>query len=400
MAGANRSMVQLILELRESYSVEPFVLLPPNSNKNRSLKNFLEEKEIKYMEVKIPYFKQCNSTTKNRFYYVGCLYEIRKIVPKLKSIHFDLVHSNSSVIDFGGYLSKMLGVRHVWHLRDFGDLDYNLHSIWGKFYCMITYRNADVFIAISKIIKSHFESYIPKRKIHVIYNGIYQKEDVSIAKHNNEIVEFLCAGVINPAKNQAEIISAVNILVNRRNIKNLHLTIVGAGSGEYIEQLKNKVNQYKLNEFVTFLGEVDGIEPLASTMDVGIMSSHCEAFGRVTVEYMLQNLAVIANDSGANPEIIKNGETGLLYKHNSSKELADKMQLLINDRCLLSRLAHKGYTEAQDRFLSPRNSLMIHNLYTELLDMPKIHSLPTLLIPSYWIMQILHIKDVLLSKFK
>ena len=80
--------------------------------------------------------------------------------------------------------------------------------------------------------------------------------------------------------------------------------------------------------------------------DVGLMLSTNEAFGRVTVEYMMQNLAVIASDTGANPEIITNGETGLLYELGDVESLADKMKSLIEDHTLLGALAEKGKQHA------------------------------------------------------
>ena len=51
------------------------------------------------------------------------------------------------------------------------------------------------------------------------------------------------------------------------------------------------------------------------------MSSPYEAFGRVTIEYMMAGLPVIGRNGGATPEIIKENETGMLY--NSKKELID-----------------------------------------------------------------------------
>ena len=89
--------------------------------------------------------------------------EIETIAEELKPMHFDLVHSNTSVMDFGGYISRKLGIKHIWHLRDFGDLDYNLHSIWGNLYSKATYRNGDVFIAISNEIKRYFEKDILRK---------------------------------------------------------------------------------------------------------------------------------------------------------------------------------------------------------------------------------------------
>ena len=68
------------------------------------------------------------------------------------------------------------------------------------------------------------------------------------------------------------------------------------------------------------------------------MLSKNEAFGRVTVEYMLQNLAVIASDAGANSEIIENGVSGLLYRLGDVDDLARKMIMYLEDKDTCFRL--------------------------------------------------------------
>ncbi len=387
-------MLQLIIELRNGYDVDPFVLLPYDYSGHRTLKHYLEDENIEFVEAAVPFFKYAFTTREYRLDFVHRLRDFYKLAERLKGMDFDLIHSNSSVIDFGGYLSRWLGVTHIWHLREFGDLDFCLHSIWGKAYEKATYANGDAYIAISDAIKKHFEKVIPSSKIHIIYNGICPKDNVPQATHNNEIVQFLCAGVICEAKNQMEIVKAVDILVNKRKTTKFHLTIVGMGGGQYLADMKNYAETHKLENHITFADPVDGIEQLASTMDVGIMSSRCEAFGRVTVEYMLQNLAVIANDNGANKEIVNDGITGLLYPHGSVVFLADNMERLIKDRTLLSMLGNNGRNDALERFLSRRNTKAIYDLYIEELGKPKSSPVSVKLFKSQGIMSILHIKDL------
>lgn len=397
MAGANRSMYQLILELRNIYGVEAYVLLPYEKCDVRTLKNFLIESNIPCKECHILSFKAPSSSLEYRLDYVYYLREIESIAKELRPQGFDLVHSNSSVIDVGGYISRILGVKHVWHLRDFGELDYGLYSIWGNLYSKATYRNGDAFIAISNAIKKYFEKDIPANRIHTIYNGIKIDENVPLAKHENDVVQFICAGVINEAKNQKEIVKAIDILVNERKITSLHLTIVGAGSGEYVNNLKSYAEKRNISDYISYPGIVDGIAQIASTMDVGIMSSHCEAFGRATVEYMFQNLAVIVNDSGANPEIITDGQTGLIYMHDSAKSLADKMQMLIENKNLLKELGNNGRKEAIKRFQSDDNTRSIYTLYNNVLKKTtRFNSFSMMLLKL--IMNVQHYRDVIIYK--
>lgn len=98
MAGANRSMFQLMVELREAYGVEPYVLLPYDNSNVRTLKHFLQESDIWYKECNIVYFKKPKYTLEDRLNFVTHVREIEKIAEELRPMSFDLVHSNSSVI--------------------------------------------------------------------------------------------------------------------------------------------------------------------------------------------------------------------------------------------------------------------------------------------------------------
>ena len=289
----------------------------------------------------------------------------------LKDYHFDIIHSNCSVIDLGGYLSCKLKIKHVWHLREFGDLDYNLHPIGGQWYERYTYRHADAYVAISKAIAAYFKNKVPPRKIHTIYNGVYQPHYLPISNHCNSTIQFLCAGLVSPAKNQKEIVLAVDELVNVRKVPySFHLTIVGNQVQQYVEGLMSLIKDKNLNNYIDIMGEIDGIQSLAARMDVGIMPSRSEAFGRVTVEYQMQNLLVIANEAGANPELIENNVTGLLYPTGNYQSLADKMQWVMEHPLRMQEIAQKGMEHAHQFFTSKRNTREIYELYQKLLIHP------------------------------
>lgn len=362
-------MLQLILELRDHYGIEPFVLLPEYHGENKSLKDHLIENNIPFKESFIHFFKKIDHSACSRWNAIVSYRRIKGLAKELLPYKFDLVHSNSSVIDFGGFLSRELGIKHIWHLRDFGNLDYSLNSVFGETYERLTYRNAESFIAISNSVKQHFCKTIDSSRIATIYNGVKLKPNEPLSSHQNSKVQFLCAGSYCDAKNQMEVLRAVDVLIKELRVYDFHVTIAGFGvEGQYAHQLKQFSKGHSIEEYVSILGEIDGIAELASTMDVGIMPSHNEAFGRVTVEYMLQNLAVIANDSGANVEIIEHGKSGLIYPHDDYRSLAVNMTRLIQDRSQMTTLASCGRQRANAHFLSEYNTKAIFELYQEVVQ--------------------------------
>ena len=196
MAGANRSMWQLAYELKKNYQVKP-VVLGPYDDTIDGIKSHLAQIGVEYIDGPISFFKIPNPGIKDFVRYIKYLIIHLEFYKKLKAYHFDIIHSNSSVIDFGGYLRLLFGCKHVWHFREFGDLDYNLHPIGGKLYEMFTYKHTDAIIAISKIIARHYSTKVDNNKIHVIYNGILDVEPKYQSTHSNRQVQFFCAGILS-----------------------------------------------------------------------------------------------------------------------------------------------------------------------------------------------------------
>lgn len=363
-AGANRSMLQLIIELQTKYNIRPFVLIPQGNVNVTNIKEKLVKSSVPFFEYPIIYFKTI--TPQSRKGYIKYIISLWKLSKKLKPYDFDLIHSNSSVIDIGGYLSLFMGIPHIWHLREYGDIDYNLFPVFGKWYERLTYKNAKAFIAISKSIKEYFKDRIQERKIHVIYNGIPLLDDINLSQHTDKTLHFFCAGIMVEGKNQMEILQAAKIMEDR-GVKGYDITFVGIQT-PYVDIMKNYILEQGLADRCKILDEIDGISSILKGMDVGIVPSKCEAFGRVTVEYMLQNLAVIANDQGANTEIIEDGKSGLIYKRGDEIALANCMLRLMKDRELLIDLSRNGRERAKKLFLSQYNTKAICELYSKVLN--------------------------------
>ena len=67
----------------------------------------------------------------------------------------------------------------------------------------------------------------------------------------------------------------------------------------------------KNTEFVGFIKEINDFR---KNMDVGIVASRSEAFGRTTIEGMLSQMLIIASNAGSNIELINDGKNGFLYE--------------------------------------------------------------------------------------
>jgi len=365
MYGANKSLFQLMIELRDLKRVKVCALLPNYGEFADLLKNNNIEYIIsKYYPFKTQKrdFKSYIKTFLNLFLYVIAYFRTKKF-------HYDIIHSNSSIIDIGAFFHFISKKTHIWHLREFGVLDYGLKPFFGIHYEKFIYNHgADCFIAISKIIKTYYERIINNSDIELIYNGVKEKKlDLSTKKVHNPI-RFCILGLISKNKNQFQILEAINLLKKKFSENVFHCDFFGdVIDKKENERFINYIRDNKISKYITLHGYINNIVDKIDGFDVGLITSKSEAFGRVTVEYMMSGLAVIATDTGANLEIIEDGNTGLLYGIENSKNLADKISQLIIEKNLIHQLSLNGYSQAKKEYTSIDNTNKIFLLYQKYL---------------------------------
>jgi glycosyltransferase involved in cell wall biosynthesis len=363
LLGANRSMLQLMKELRDK-GVEVAALIPRGPGEN-DMANELSREGITHY---VSWFRPTKGGRSVRGFvrYLTAPYGVFMALVALRGERFDVVHTNSSVIAVGKWIAIWKRAKHVWHLREFGDLDYGIRHPLGQRWQRVMYAGADAYIAISQSIAHHFAPYVSPAKLHVIYNGILPGQAPD-STHRSTVTNFVMVGLVVEGKRQHLAVEAAQQLVER-GVSAFHLTIVGRMDSDYARSIRAYVEQHSLQSVVSFPGFSREVPKILAGQDVGLMLSSHEAFGRTTVEYMMQNLAVIATNGGANPEIITNNVDGVLLPDDSPRSIADAMQRLIANPADLQRLAAAGKQTALARFSSAANSAAILNLYTQLTE--------------------------------
>jgi glycosyltransferase involved in cell wall biosynthesis len=134
----------------------------------------------------------------------------------------------------------------------------------------------------------------------------------------------------------------------------------------YIKEMKQYATEHGYASDIDFKGAVNDIHQRLKYYDVGLMCSRSEGFGLVTAEYMHAGLGVIASNSGACPEIVDDGVTGLLFESGNPVDLAKCIQLFYNDRALLENCGRAAKQKAKQKYTDVINSQNIRELYKEL----------------------------------
>ncbi|WP_416044821.1 glycosyltransferase family 4 protein [Clostridium tyrobutyricum] len=371
--GAPKAMFELILNLKNNYDVEPIVLLHSDDN----IKKLCDKVEIENYVVG---HRNCISK-KNRSikgYIHFCLKKIVYNLSRIIALHrikknidmksIDIIHTNVSIIDLGIDLHKIYGIPNILHLREPGTI-INEYKFCRKRYIELINKNCICNIAISNAIKEQWiENGIRESNIKVIYDGVnIPKMPITKFRYTDKKVHIVMCGSISKQKGQHQLIEAVRLLpINYKNLLKIHF--IGKGDKKYINKIKSNIVSYKLNDIFIFEGYKKNISEILPYFDIGVSCSKFEPFGRVTVEYMLAKLCVIASNTGASPEIIDDNQNGFLYRYNNYKDLAQKIRYVIDNKNLKINIGNLARKKVIDNFSMDIHSRNIYRLYERILN--------------------------------
>lgn len=370
--GAPKSMFGLMVDLRENYGVTPILLTkrhnPMNEECDRlGIENYsFWSRDIMagsaYRNPILNILKQC---IKYCLYILGGItrYGIKNTDIPLDEIN--IIHTNLNRNDIGAYLSQKYDIPHIWHLREHGKEDYNVRAYRSNVAAYMN-DNADCFIAISEAVKKVWvERGIPAEKVRVVYNGLDSAIFCPKQTRKDDIIRIVMTGHIQPTKGQDQLVKAVGLLSDEIK-KRIRIDLYGEAYKDYESYLNKQILQYRLQGIVKFCGYCSNIPAKLSEYDIGIVCSKAEGFGRVTVEYMMAELLVIASDTGANPELIQDDVDGMLYSYGDSRQLAEKIEKIVNDPELIPQYGKAARTNAVNKFSMQRHVSEVYSVYRQI----------------------------------
>lgn len=368
--GAERSVISMCVGLnRSGYST--LVIIP----RRGPIEELLTNNGIDYMVYKYPL--SIGSLFDRKISFIRALARMRHIVPDYIRMHKQLfslkhilenkgiipvaVYSASLTIDFGARFALLCKVKHIQHIREnLNAFNYSLKYGYKNGMKIIS-KASSLIICTCNAVKRCYENDLPNDKMFVVYNGVTSKNDL-LVKHTSNKLQMIQTARLMSDKNIIESIKAIEIVLATGRTE-LHLDIYGVGEQE--EMLKKYVQEHQLCECITFKGFCEQID--YSNYNVGLMTSLYEAFARSVLEYMNNELVVLASNSGGNVEQIRNEDTGLLYKVNHPEDLAYAICKLYDDVNLRERLAIAGREYflshfTQDAFVKNITKLIVSHI--------------------------------------
>lgn len=177
-----------------------------------------------------------------------------------------------------------------------------------------------------------------------IINGINPKEFSTATPHCHPRSYILGLGRLIPKKGFDVLLRAFA----QANIPNHDLIL--AGSGEEETSLKRLTKELGITDRVHFFGMANRQQAMAlfKGCEFYVLPSRKEPQGIVLLEAMISQKAVIATNVGGIPEVLIDGETGILVPSEDPTALADAMKKMATDQETRERMATKGYQRSLD----------------------------------------------------
>ena len=261
-----------------------------------------------------------------------------------------IIHTNSSVTLFGYQLAhhlatqKIAAIPHVWHLREFIDLDFGYQPFcsWERLKYFI--NDSHAIIAITEAIRKHFVTEQGQDFSHVVNDAVCSLSDLS--QTPKEPYLLFCGRVI-PQKG-ADMALQIFAQVHATHPA-FKLKYLGNVTEAYRDELLRMATTLGLNqEDVEFLGFQRDIRPVMQQATALLMCSRNEAQGRVTVEAMFYGTPVVGSNAGGTPEIIRHRKNGLLF--DTVYDAVAQVKLLIEQPSIARQLIDAAHATAALRF--------------------------------------------------
>jgi glycogen synthase len=188
------------------------------------------------------------------------------------------------------------------------------------------------------------EAGVPVHHARIVHGGTDVQRFHSARERNyaSERLRLLYAGQLVQHKGVHTAIEAVAKLVNERCMRQIELAIVGSGHPSYEAVLRRHVERNYLQDIVHFHGPMsrDQMPAMMEEFDVLVFPSiYEEPLARVTQEAMLAGLVVIGTSTGGTTEMLRDGQTGLVFAPEDADGLANQVGRLISEPRLRRQLS-------------------------------------------------------------
>jgi L-malate glycosyltransferase len=245
-------------------------------------------------------------------------------------------------------------------------------------------RRADLVVANSRWIAEQVRRAAPSARVQVIHNPVDLRRfdpgavDRQAARRalglSDGDLALAVVAQLTPWKGQDDAVRIIAKLAER----GIPARLVLGGSAKFVaagtrfdnrafeRQLVDLVRALGVGDRVIFGGEREDVPDLLGAVDVLLVPSWREAFGRIAAEAMAMGVPVVATNVGGPAEIVRDGVDGLLLAPREPDRWAEEVGRLLADPDLRKRMGESGRERARAEFGTERHVGALLGAYAEL----------------------------------
>lgn len=276
-----------------------------------------------------------------------------------------LIHANTNFSsEYAGVLGKWLHVPTIGQIRDI--------EPFGRIGCWLVRQNTWI-VSISTAVTSYLlAERIPTHAIVRIYDGVdlqqYRVPPLSEGQRTGMIIGLI--GQIGARKGHLYFLHAARDLV--QNFPDLQFWIVGQEPRHsregYTTQLQQYVREHQLEPYVRFWGFRTDIPDILAQLDILVVPSLQEPFGKIVIEGMAMAKPVVASRVGGIPEIVADGQTGILTPPGETQALYEALSDLIQHPEKRVQIGIAGRARVEQQFSLESTVTQTEDLYARILQ--------------------------------
>lgn len=293
---------------------------------------------------------------------LGSIPKAMKIYRHIRQHDIQVVHTNSVVSLEGALAAKIAGIPHIWHIRElFMEDTPKLVPTFGRAFTRgVIHHLSSRVMCISQAVRNQFGPYLKQapEQYQLLYNALdpeaadAPKIEVTEPELPRKTARYRIGyiGRLSEGKRFHDLLEAFIAMVNEGNVS---ADLVVAGNfvdAPYEQKIQGLIEDSGMKAHIHLLGYRQDLAALYTSMDVLVVPSLNEPFGRVVIEAMMAGVPCIGADSGGIPEIITHQETGLLYPPTDTQALKQLLRTALEQPELRNALLKNAGRMVGTRF--------------------------------------------------
>jgi colanic acid/amylovoran biosynthesis glycosyltransferase len=273
---------------------------------------------------------------------------------RISRLHNHFANSGATV---GFLAAQLVGIPWSFTMHGISETDYPAGLLLGR-----KISAADFVACVSYFGRAQAMRLVPPdqwSKLQVIRCGV--PPPTAAKRRPASRSQIIAVGRLSPEKGQAGLLEAFANVI--RGGIDAELTLVGDGpEGAVLHALADKLGIADRVAFAGRCSEQETLERIAAA-DLLVLSSFMEGLPIVIMEAMAAGTPVIASGVAGIPELVRDGQTGLLFPPSDWDELANCMRRLIGDAPLRKSLAKNGRAAVKTDFDGARSARQLRDLF-------------------------------------